>query len=63
MPECIIERLASLPIGNLMHCLLSTLALAGVVYAINGSVTDYAPLVNQPCPNVATDPLLRVFTQ
>ncbi|KAF8499632.1 phospholipase B [Russula emetica] len=41
---------------------LSTLALAGVVYAINGSVADYAPLVNQPCPNVTTDPLLRVFT-
>ena len=39
---------------------LSTLALAGVVYA--GSITDYAPLVNQICPNVATDPLLRVFT-
>jgi lysophospholipase-like protein len=45
-----------------MNHLLSTLALAGVVYAINGSVIDYAPLVNQPCPNVATDPLLRVFT-
>jgi lysophospholipase len=42
--------------------LLSTLALAGVAYALNGSVTDYAPLVNQPCPNVTTDPLLRVFT-
>ncbi|KAH9963851.1 phospholipase B [Russula dissimulans] len=39
--------------------LLSILALAGAVYALNGSVADYAPLVNQPCP---TDPLLRVFT-
>ena len=39
-----------------------SLALAGVVCAINGSVTDYAPLVNQPCPDVTTDPLLRVFT-
>jgi lysophospholipase len=37
-----------------------SLALCGVVYA--GSITDYAPLVNQPCPNVTTDPLLRVFT-
>jgi lysophospholipase len=46
----------------LLHHYLSTLALAGVVYAINGTVTDYAPLVNQPCPNVTTDPLLRVFT-
>jgi len=45
----------------LRHC-LSTLTLAGVVYAINGSITDYAPLVNQPCPDVTTDPLLRVFT-
>ena len=41
---------------------LSTLALTGVVYAFNGSVTDYAPLVNQPCPNITTDPLLRLFT-
>ncbi|KAN0111415.1 phospholipase B [Russula decolorans] len=41
---------------------LSTLALAGVVYALNGTITDYAPLVNQPCPNVTTDPLLRSFT-
>ena len=41
---------------------LPTLALTGVVYALNGSVADYAPLVNQPCPNVTTDPLLRVFT-
>lgn len=41
---------------------LSTLALAGVVYAINGSITDYAPVVNQPCPDVTTDPLLRTFT-
>jgi len=41
---------------------LSILALIGAVCALNGSVTDYAPLVNQPCPNVTTDPLLRVFT-
>jgi lysophospholipase len=41
---------------------LSTLTLAGAVYAINGTVTDYAPQINQPCPNVTTDPLLRVFT-
>lgn len=47
----------------LFHHYLSTLvALAGVVYALNGTVTDYAPLVNQRCPNVTTDPLLRVFT-
>ena len=42
--------------------LWSTLALINVVYALNGSVTDYAPLINQPCPDVTTDPLLRVFT-
>jgi lysophospholipase len=41
---------------------LSALALAGVAYALNESITDYAPLVNQPCPNVTTDPLLRIFT-
>jgi lysophospholipase len=41
---------------------LSALALAGVVHAFNGSVTDYAPLVNQPCPNTTTDPLVRSFT-
>jgi lysophospholipase len=41
---------------------LSTLALAGVVYALNGSITDYAPLLNQPCPDITTAPLLRVFT-
>ena len=46
----------------LFHLYLPTLAFAGVVYAKKGSITDYAPLVNQPCPNVATDPLLRVFT-
>lgn len=46
----------------LFHHCLSALGLAGVVYALSGSVTDYAPLVNQPCPNVTTDPLLRVFT-
>ena len=41
---------------------LSALALTGVVYALNGAVTDYAPLINQPCPDANTDPLLRVFT-
>ena len=41
---------------------LSALTLTGIVYALNGSITDYAPLVNQPCPDVTTDPLLRVFT-
>lgn len=46
----------------MLRCFLSTLTLAGVVYALNGSVTDYAPLVNQPCPDVTTDPLLRLFT-
>jgi lysophospholipase len=46
----------------MLHRYLSILALAGVVRAINGSITDYAPLVNQPCPDLATDPLLRVFT-
>ena len=43
----------------MLHRYLPILALAGVVYASNGSVTDYAPLVNQPCP---TEPLLRIFT-
>jgi lysophospholipase len=43
--------------------LLFALTLAaGVTYADNGTVSDYAPLVNQPCPNVTTAPLLRVFT-
>jgi Lysophospholipase catalytic domain len=41
---------------------LLTLVLTGLAYANNGSVTDYAPLVNQPCPNVTTVPLLRIFT-
>lgn len=41
---------------------LSALALTGLAYASNDSVTDYAPLVNQPCPDVTTAPLLRVFT-
>src|SRR5258708_32013115 len=40
---------------------LSALALACLVRAINGSITDHAPLVNPPCPNPASDPLLRVF--
>jgi lysophospholipase len=44
----------------LRPCFLSTLAFAGVVFA--GTITDYAPLTNQPCPNITTDPLLRVFT-
>ena len=46
----------------MLHRHLSALALAGVVYALNGSITDYAPLINQPCPDVTTDPLLRSFT-
>jgi Lysophospholipase catalytic domain len=41
---------------------LSVLALTGLAYAHNGSITDYAPLVNQPCPDVSINPLLRVFT-
>ena len=47
---------------RLLCCYLSALTLTGVVYALNGSITDYAPLVNQPCPDVTADPLLRVFT-
>ena len=46
----------------LLRHYLSTLALAGLVYAQSGTLKDYAPLINQPCPNVTTDPLLRVFT-
>ena len=46
----------------LLHPCLFAFALAGVVYSKRGSITDYAPLVNQPCPDVTTDPLLRVFT-
>jgi lysophospholipase len=46
----------------LLRHYLSALALAGAAYANNGSVTDYAPLVNQPCPDPTTAPLLRVFT-
>src|SRR5258707_14977552 len=46
----------------LLHRYLSAFALACVVRAINRSITNYAPLVNQPCPNLASDPLLRVFT-
>jgi lysophospholipase len=38
------------------------LALTSVAVADSGTVTDYAPLVNQPCPDTATNPLLRVFT-
>lgn len=30
--------------------------------ASQGSVTDYAPTVNLPCPNVTSSPLVRVFT-
>jgi lysophospholipase len=44
------------------HRLCLALALASVALADSGRVTDYAPLVNQPCPNTATTPLLRVFT-
>jgi lysophospholipase len=44
----------------LLH--LSALALAGAAYALNGSVTDYAPRLNQPCPNVTATPLVRSFT-
>ncbi|KAH9972599.1 phospholipase B [Lactifluus volemus] len=46
----------------LLSCYLSTLALALLAYANNGSVTDYAPLVNQPCPDVTINPLVRSFT-
>ena len=46
----------------LLRHYLSALALVGAAYANNGSVTDYAPLVNQPCPDLTTAPLLRVFT-
>jgi lysophospholipase len=41
---------------------ISTLALAAVAYAFNGSVTDYAPLLNQPCPDITSSPLVRSFT-
>ena len=42
---------------------LFALALTGAAYADTGKVTDYAPLVNQPCPDTTTaNPLLRVFT-
>lgn len=46
----------------LLRLYLSALALTGAAYANTSAVTDYAPLVNQPCPNTTTDPLLRVFT-
>ncbi len=36
----------------LSHCLS---------HAINRSIADYVPLVNQPCHNLATDPLLHIF--
>jgi lysophospholipase len=45
-----------------IHFYLLSLVLTGLAYANNGSVTDYAPIVNQPCPNVTTVPLLRIFT-
>ncbi|KAI0295829.1 phospholipase B [Multifurca ochricompacta] len=45
-----------------LHLYLPVLAFIGLVHANNGSVTDYAPLINQPCPNVTTDPLVRVFS-
>jgi lysophospholipase len=41
---------------------LSLLVFTGLAYGNNGSVTEYAPLVNQPCPDVTINPLLRVFT-
>ena len=41
---------------------LSALTLTGIAYALNGTITDYSPLVNQPCPDITTDPILRVFT-
>ena len=40
---------------------LFALAVTGAAYADTDVVTDYAPLVNQPCPDTA-NPLLRVFT-
>ena len=49
----------------LFYLYLSVLALTGAACADSddvGQVSDYAPLVNQPCPNTTTDPLLRVFT-
>jgi lysophospholipase len=46
----------------LLSFYLSILALALLAYANNGSVTDYAPLVNQPCPDVTINPLVRSFT-
>ncbi|KAI0063507.1 phospholipase B [Artomyces pyxidatus] len=42
---------------------LPLLALIAAAYAQNsGDVTDYAPTTGLPCPNVTTDPLIRVFT-
>ncbi|KAI0268896.1 phospholipase B [Gloeopeniophorella convolvens] len=41
---------------------LAALVWTGAVHANNGSVADYAPQVNQPCPDVTKDPLLRVIT-
>ncbi|KAH9985800.1 phospholipase B [Russula compacta] len=51
---------------NVHRLFLSTLALIGVVHAqataTDGSLADYAPLVNQPCPNDTIVPFLRLFT-
>ncbi|KAI0045904.1 phospholipase B [Auriscalpium vulgare] len=41
---------------------ISLLALVVGVYADSNSPEDYAPQTNQPCPDIATSPLLRVFT-
>ncbi|KAI0066051.1 phospholipase B [Artomyces pyxidatus] len=41
---------------SLLALVLSTLA------DDEGAVTDYAPATNQPCPDITTAPLLRVFT-
>ncbi|KAH9011013.1 phospholipase B [Lactarius pseudohatsudake] len=46
----------------LLHLYPFILGLTGAAYAKFGAVTDYAPLINQPCPNTTTNPLLRVFT-
>jgi lysophospholipase len=40
---------------------LSALALVGVAYALNGSIADYAPRINEPCLDTTTAPLLRSF--
>ncbi|EMD37706.1 hypothetical protein CERSUDRAFT_50016 [Gelatoporia subvermispora B] len=43
--------------------LLACVFLRSVLLALaQGSVTDYAPVTNIPCPNISSDPLIRVFT-